>query len=393
MTQTKITRNQLSHSTSASFLVTGMEWFPTNPGGLNRYVYELIHALNANRDRVEFCGLDLPSKGQNLHLYLTNLAESKQTLANRLWSMRQQFSQRTFANPDAINLHFALYSLPLLQALPQNSPLTFTFHGPWAMESAANSSAQSKAKLMLQQWVEQRVFDRCDRFIVLSQAFGDILHKTYNIPWEKINIIPGGVNTSFFEPTLTQQEARSSLNWPVDRPIVFTPRRLVNRMGLKQLITSLVEVKRKIPDIWLAIAGKGPERNALERLANDLDLNNHVHFLGFLPDEQLPAAYQSANLTVMPSQSLEGFGLVLLESMASGTPALCTPVGGMPDVLSPFCPELIISGTDSEAIGQHIIDLLKGNIALPTRAACRDYVMKNFDWQTVAIRVREVLLA
>lgn len=393
MIQTKITRDQLSHSTSASFLVTGMEWFPTNPGGLNRYVYELIHALDANRDRIEFCGIDLPSKSQNPHLYLTNLAESKQTLPSRLWSMRQQFSQRTFANPDAINLHFALYSLPLLQALPQNSPLTFTFHGPWAMESAANSSAQSKAKFMLQQWVEQRVFDRCDRFIVLSQAFGRILHKTYNIPWEKINIIPGGVNTSFFEPSLTQREARSSLNWPVDRPILFTPRRLVNRMGLKQLINSLVEVKREIPEIWLAIAGKGPERNALEQLANDLDLNNHVHFLGFLPDEQLPDAYQSANLTVMPSQSLEGFGLVLLESMASGTPALCTPVGGMPEVLSPFCPELIISGTDSEAIGQHIIALLKGNIALPTRTACRDYVLKNFDWQTVATRVREVLLA
>ncbi|GAB4462004.1 MAG: glycosyltransferase family 4 protein [Elainellaceae cyanobacterium] len=373
-------------------LLVGTGWFPKTPGGMERYVYELMNQL-AKGDHLELCGVGLPDDSGNRSIHFTNLSEPDRPLPQRLWDVRQQFAQRHRQAPlqslDAINLHFALYSLPLLSLLP-DAPVTFTFHGPWALESRQEGA--SKLSVALKQWVEQRVFARCDRFLVLSKAFGTILHESYGIPWNLIHIVPGGVDTHRFAPTLSRSAAREALGWPGDRPILFTTRRLVQRMGLDRLLQALTQVKAAIPDVWLAIAGRGPLRDELEQQANELGLQNHVQFLGFLPDADLPVAYQAAELTVVPSLSLEGFGLVLLESLAAGTPALCTPVGGMPEILLPFCPDLVTDSTESGAIAQRLIELLSGTRPLPSRDTCRQYAVDQFDWQIIAPRVRRVLL-
>ncbi|MGB3612998.1 MAG: glycosyltransferase, partial [Elainellaceae cyanobacterium] len=191
---------------------------------------------------------------------------------------------------------------------------------------------------------------------------------------------------------LSQQEARKTLGWPSDRFILFTPRRLVHRMGLDKLLTAISRLGAQKQDVWLAIAGKGPLRGALEAQVEALDLHQQVRFLGYLPDDDLPTAYQAADLTVMPSQALEGFGLVILESLACGTPALCTPVGGMPEIISGFSPELITSSADADAIGTTLKAALNGSITLPANAACRDYATTHFNWPTIADRVEQVLL-
>ncbi|MFN7658017.1 MAG: glycosyltransferase family 4 protein, partial [Dolichospermum sp.] len=170
----------------------------------------------------------------------------------------------------------------------------------------------------------QSTYNRCDRFIVLSKAFGQILHQKYQIPWQKIHIIPGGFDIYHFQKNLSRQEARIKLGWPSDRRILFTSRRLVHRMGIDKLLAAIAMIKIQVPDIWLAIAGRGHIQAFLQLLTQELGLENYVKFLGFLPDEHLPLAYQSADLTIMPSQSFEGFGLAILESLACGTPVLCT---------------------------------------------------------------------
>ncbi|GAB4142615.1 MAG: glycosyltransferase family 4 protein [Cyanobacteria bacterium J069] len=376
--------------TSASILLLGTGWFPKTPGGMERYVYELASHLAAG-DRLEVCGVGLPDHSGNTAIRLTNLSEPDRPLLTRLWEVRRRFAQRPAAAIDAINLHFALYSLPLLHRLPRDLPVTFTFHGPWALESRQEGA--SRLSVALKQWVEQRVFARCDRFLVLSQAFGTILHESYGVPWSQIHRVPGGVDTCQFSPTLSRPAARAALGWPGDRPILFTTRRLVQRMGLDRLLQALTQVKAIVPEVWLAIAGRGPLQGTLEQQAEELGLQHHVQFLGFLPEVDLPIAYQAADLTVIPSLSLEGFGLVLLESLAAGTPALCTPVGGMPEIISPFCADLVTDSTASEAIAQRLIDLLTGQRPLPSRIACRHYAATQFDWRVIAPQVRQVLLS
>ncbi len=370
--------------------IIGNNWFPDKPGGLDRYVYELTYTLSKLETEVSLYGLGLPCESGQALIHLNNLADPTQALSRRLLSGYQAAKPLAHSHSDAINIHFALNGLPTLPHLPKGVPVTGTFHGPWAIESQAEGA--SKASVWFKRQVEQLVYRRCDRFIVLSKAFGEILHCEYRIPWEKIHIIPGGVDIQRFYNTLSRQQAREKFDWPQDRFILFTPRRLVHRMGLSQLLSALAQIRPYHPEVWLAIAGKGPLRDDLERQTADLGLSDQVKFLGFLPDEQLPIAYQAADLTIMPSQSLEGFGLVLLESLASGTPTLCTPIGGMPEVITDFSPDLITASPSDRAIANTLTDILSGNIALPERAACRDYAVNNFNWLTIAQKVKATLL-
>ncbi|MDZ8107279.1 MAG: glycosyltransferase family 4 protein [Nostoc sp. DedQUE12a] len=379
-------------STSASILTLGLGWFPKNPGGLERYIYELTHKLAANQDEIELCGVGLPEGEPNLPIKLTNLADVDTNICQRLWSIRRNFQKTRTNKPDAINLHFALYSFPILDILPKKVPVTFNFHGPWAFESK-QEVVNKNLSLLIKHWlIEQTTYNRCDRFIVLSKAFGNILHQKYQVPWSKINVIPGGVDINWFQPNLSPQEACRQLGWPDNRRILFTSRRLVHRTGVDKLLQAIAIIKPRIPDIWLAIAGRGHIQSALQQQATELGLDDNVKFLGFLPDEQLPIAYQAAELTVVPSQSFEGFGLVVVESLASGTPVLCTPVGGMPEILTQFSPDLITTSTEASAIAEKLEQALLGNIPIPSREACRQYATKHYDWNQIAQRVRKILL-
>lgn len=371
--------------------VVANNWFPDNPGGLDRYVYELVHHLANDDTKVDLFGIGMPAQELAVPVQLRNLASPEASLAGRLWSAYRRSRPLSFSKSDAINFHFALYGLAAIPHLPDDVPITCTFHGPWAVESQQEGGSQ--LAVWLKQQMEQLVYNRCDRFIVLSKAFGSILNETYQVPWEKISIVPGGVDTGHFRNTMTRQQAREHLGWPQDRLILFTPRRLVHRMGLDKLIDAVARLGNQKQELWLGIAGRGPLKESLQRRVEDLDLEQSVKLLGFLPDEDLPIAYQAADLTVMPSQSLEGFGLVILESLACGTPALCTPVGGMPEIIEPFAPALVTAAASTNAIASALMEIVSGNLAMPTREECRAYAVEHFDWPHIADRVKQILLA
>ncbi|MBD2454188.1 glycosyltransferase family 4 protein [Nostoc sp. FACHB-87] len=386
-------KNENFNTKSASILTLGLGWFPKTPGGLERYIYELTHQLANRQDQIELCGVGLPEIDLNSPIKLTNLASPNLPIWQRLWHIRNNFKNSRIGKPDAINLHFALYSFPIMDILPQDIPITFNFHGPWASESEQEVTTNKLSIIIKRLLIEKSTYHRCDRFIVLSKAFGNILHQQYQVPWEKIHIIPGGVNIHRFQPNLSQQAAKQELGWPDNRPILFTSRRLVYRMGIDKLLQAVAIIKPKIPDVWLAIAGRGYMQDALQQQAKELGLENTVKFLGFIPDEQLPIAYQAADLTVMPSQSFEGFGLALVESLACGTPVVCTPVGGMPEILTQFSPDLITSSIEVYDIADKLENILLGKISIPSRQACRDYAVTNYDWSLIAQKVRDVILA
>jgi glycosyltransferase involved in cell wall biosynthesis len=111
-----------------------------------------------------------------------------------------------------------------------------------------------------------------------------------------------------------------------------------------------------------------------------------VHFLGHIPEEDLPQMYQASDFFVLPTRKLEGFGLVILEAMASGTPVLGTPIGGIPEVIGPFDRELLFNGTDWRQIQSKIEDVISDTTRRSRWApqACRDYVEENFSWIRVA---------
>jgi glycosyltransferase involved in cell wall biosynthesis len=115
-----------------------------------------------------------------------------------------------------------------------------------------------------------------------------------------------------------------------------------------------------------------------------------VRLLGFVPDESLPSAYRAADLSVVPTVALEGFGLIVVESLAAGTPCLVTPVGGLPEAVSGLSRALILRSTGAEAIADGLGDALTGVTPMPGPRECVDFARRNFDWPVIAERVRLV---
>jgi glycosyltransferase involved in cell wall biosynthesis len=112
--------------------------------------------------------------------------------------------------------------------------------------------------------------------------------------------------------------------------------------------------------------------------------------LGFVSEEELVRCYQAADVTVLPTQSLEGFGTIISESLACGTPAIVTPVGGMPEAVAPLSPDLVTRSAAAEGIAEAMERVLRGTLVLPGREQCRTFAAQNYEWTIVYGKIRSV---
>lgn len=373
----------LRHS---STLQIGLGWFPERPTGVNRFYFDLWRHLPERDMEFHGCVLGSDRVANETGGRVRAFAPETLGLASRLLAARRTVSQlMDERRPALVASHFALFALPVLDRLG-NMPLAVHFHGPWARESAVEGG--SRPSVALKRAIERLVYRRADRIIVLSRAFARELTESYGVREDRVRIVPGGVTVDAFSRQPPRREARVQLGWPVDRPIILSVRRLVKRVGLEDLVDAMRTVEARIPDALLMIAGAGPLQETLARRVGGE--RQGVKLLGRVPDHLLPLAYRAADLTVVPSVALEGFGLVTLESLAAGTPVLVTPVGGLPEVVQELSPDLVLPGTGPDALAEGICAALGGAVRLPGSAQCEEYVRRRFDWPVIADRIRSV---
>ncbi len=367
-------------------LQIGTDWFPERPGGLARMFYGGMRFLPAAGVTVR--GLAIAQQSDPAVPSLGVFARPQDSLAQRWWGLGRAVAEVLRSESiDLVASHFALYTFPILPWIARK-PLVVHFHGPWALESQAEGA--SSGAIALKRWLEQRVYQRAQGLIVLSEAFRQVLHGSYGIPLERIHVVPGGVDVQRFVPDMAPAAARQSLKWPADRYCLVTVRRLTQRMGLEQLIRAVALLRQSLPQVLLHIAGSGPLRPTLEALIGDLHLQEHVRLLGFVPDAQLPLIYRAAHLSVMPSLAWEGFGLSVVESLAVGTPVLVTAIGGMPEIMAPLAPQLIVPDAEPETLSRAIAQIHQGTCPLPTAEVCQTYVRSHYDWSVIAAQWRDV---
>jgi len=115
-----------------------------------------------------------------------------------------------------------------------------------------------------------------------------------------------------------------------------------------------------------------------------------VRLAGFVADEALPLWYRSADVSVVPTIALEGFGLTTIESLASGTPVIVTPVGGLPEAVAPLSQELVLESGGFQALGAGLAGALLGKRVLPSDAECRAYARSHFDLPVIAAQTASV---
>lgn len=252
----------------------------------------------------------------------------------------------------------------------------------------------------LRRWCERVVMGRCARIVVMSEFMKRRVREAHGIAEARMRVLPGCADLARFHPPEDRAAVRRALKLPPERVILLTVRNLVPRMGLDNLLHAIARLRRDAPDvvrnILLLIGGDGPRRALLERLIAEAELGEHVRLLGFIAEDALPRYYQAADLVLMPTQELEGFGLVTVEALACGTPVLGTPVGAIPEVLARLDPGLVADGSDAEALAGAILRILRRFRDQPGErprlaAKGRALVEREYNWDRHSERLEQVL--
>ena len=151
------------------------------------------------------------------------------------------------------------------------------------------------------------------------------------VPKGKIRLVYNAVDPQLWSKN--ESTLRQELGVDEKTFLFLFAARLVEGKGHAWLLECIKKLKEcNVPPFRLILAGEGPLRAELEKKTNELGLGDVVTFLGYRSD--MSNLYHGVDLTLCPSES-ETLSLLLLESLACGTPVLATNVGGIPDILSP----------------------------------------------------------
>ncbi|MGO9959542.1 MAG: glycosyltransferase family 4 protein [Solirubrobacteraceae bacterium] len=359
---------------AARTLMLGYGWFPDRLGGLNRYYRDLLEHLPDANGIVVGGDASTPAR-------VAGVSGHERPLPERILSVWRA-SQRAAATTDVVEPHFALYSLaPLWVGKLRSTPVVVQFQGPWADECVA-AGDPSVLRRTARRTLERAVYRRADQAIVLTSAFRQVLVERYGVkPWI-VNVEPPGVDLKRFS-LRSPELARAEFGLPADAFIAVAVRRLVARMGLEVLLEAWRGAVQRLPGgSVLLLAGDGPLRDELQRAAATYDVADSVKLLGRVSDEKLATLYQAASVAVVPTLQHEGFGLVVIEAAACGTPSIVSDVGGLPEAIAGLDPSLIVAPGDPIALRDRLV---ASRNDLPSRADTRAYA-EHFDWKRVAER-------
>ncbi|MFH1985700.1 MAG: glycosyltransferase family 4 protein [Pseudomonadota bacterium] len=295
---------------------------------------------------------------------------------------------------DCINFHQPFTALSVIFSKTTNQARKiYTCHSLSFEEYASRnpqpleSSRRLKRflNLSIRRFLEKAVLDKCERIVVLSQYTNEKLKRIHHIQPRKIAIIPGGVDLKRFHPIKNRGFIKRQFGLPDKGVLLFTVRNLVPRMGLETLIRAMHQALKKTRDLYLVIGGEGTLEKPLKSLCRQLGLQEHIRFSGFIPEDQLPAYYGAADLFVLPTRELEGFGLVTLEAMACATPVIGTPIGGTREILEAFDPTCLFNGVSADGISEVIVDKVKQLRSDSERwremtIRCRRFVEDRYSW-------------
>jgi glycosyltransferase involved in cell wall biosynthesis len=349
--------------TAPPVVMLGPGWFAAQRTGLNRYFFDLLHAWPAGAARAVVVG---PAPGAPAGVWTAG--EHGDRLGLRLWRFARAAGG---AADDAclVDGHFAMYTAAALTRRSIRSlPLVVHFQGPWAAESASSRTSSSTG-IAAKRALERFVYRRAAAIVVLSSRFSRVLVEEYGVDPARVHVITPGVDLVRFQPG-DRGAARQELNLSPDSFVVAAARRLVPRMGLDVLIRAWAEIDPSC-DAVLLVAGTGPEAERLRELAMELRLEERVRFLGEVPESLLVTLYQAADLTVVPSRELEGFGLVVLESWACATPVIGSDVGGLGEAIAAFDRRLLVPPGDSSELASLLRTMIADPSRLPAPATCR----------------------
>lgn len=207
--------------------------------------------------------------------------------------------------------------------------------------------------------------------------------------------LPSGIDTARFRPDPGARAGIRRRYGLGERPLVGCVSRLVRRKGQDVLIAALPRLRGLVPGAALLVAGDGPDRDRLRRLARSHGVADHVVFTGALAPEEVPAHHAAVDVAALPCRTLgggldvEGLGIVLLEAQACGVPVVAGRSGGAPETVRPGETGRLVDGRDRVDVADTLADLLADpDAARALGDAGRRWMRADWTWDARAARLR-----
>lgn len=285
-------------------------------GGISRVFAELAHQFVANPD----LGIQLqPVAAPLVNEYILRDPLTAQALAirpSKHWgpSIARSLARRRHKGPTDI-VHNTFYLPRALADYPQAKRVV-TIH-----DMIPEIFPQTRRRLDFLT-VKRRYVETADHIVCVSESTKRDLQRIYGLIKAPISVVPSGVGSEF-EPS-----AQALPKWPTNY-ILHVGHRSTYKGG-RTLFRAFAEIKDDFPHVTLMLAGGGPLSRQERHLLNALGLSGRV-FQQQVPEALMPGAYANAEIFVFPSE-YEGFGLPVLEAMASGAPMILCDSSALPEV-------------------------------------------------------------
>ncbi len=278
-------------------------------------------------------------------------------------------------------------------------PLVLTTHSlepqrPWKEEQLGSGYAVST-------WVEKTAYHSADGVVAVSQSMKQAVHDLYGVPFEKVQVIPNGVDTEVYKPT-PDPALLASFGIDPAKPYLLFVGRVTRQKGIIHLVNAIKHLASNVQVVLCAGAPDTPEigREMAEKVESvRAQTQNPIIWIErWVPRDQIVTLYTHASLFVCPSV-YEPFGIINLEAMACGTPVVASAVGGIPEVVVQGKTGLLVpfeskaendpEPREPERFAADLAGAIDRIFSLSAdmdlmRRSCREWVEERFSWKTVA---------
>ena len=322
-------------------LMLTWEYPPRVVGGISKVVYDLSHKMVKEGNEVTVVTY---KDGDNVKYYENDKGVEVYRVDNYMirpnnfidWIMQLNFNMITKANEiinkngkfDVIHAHdwLVVYSAKSIKE-SYNIPLISTIH---ATESGRNSGIHDETQRYINDSEWMLTYESSE-VIVNSNYMKNEVQRLFGLPYDKINVIPNGVNLQLFSNVNVDYDFRRQYAMDNEKIILYVGR-LVYEKGIQNLIAAMPKILDRYHDSKLIICGRGGMIDELREQVKYLGIDNKVYFAGYCDSKKMQKMYKCADVAVFPS-TYEPFGIVAIESMLSGTPTIVSDVGGLNEIV------------------------------------------------------------
>lgn len=385
---------------SKTFLLT--DEFPPIVTGISRLMGEIAHryptgellvSTGQHRDAQEFDGrftgaiIDrLPISTKSLHRFAGLMFWSRRVVSLAR-THKPRFAWADSVRPAAYPAKWAHERVGMQYGVLVHggdllAELHAIHHKPFARKSAKALLNSAAAVVANSHWTREQAQKVLRELGLDPQA-------------ERVRVVPLGTDPDRFRPDIDPRDVRARYRLNGGR-WALTVARLESYKGVDTALRAVAQVRGDGVDLQYAIVGTGKRRDALKKLAQELGIADAVRFVGSVPDDDLPALYNAAEVYLGVSRHsegtrIEGFGVALAEAAASGIPVIAGRSGGLAEAVQDGETGLVVDPDEPEAVGQALGRVLGDQLfARRLGLAGRKAVETFYNWDRVIRDLREI---